>query len=183
MRGRLFSVGFVAGISASALGARAPSAQPAAGAKNSLTVASSAFRNNELIPPEYTCDGPERPPPLSWSGVPGATKTVAILVDDPDAPSGMFTHWLVSGIPPTTTSLPAGGALPPGAVAGRNSKGLTGYAGPCPASGRHRYHFRVFALDTAIAAPASTAAFLSAIDGHLLAIGELVGTYQRLTTP
>lgn len=183
MRGRLCSLGFVAGVSASALGARGPSTPSPVGANNSLTVASSAFRHNELIPPEYTCDGTERPPPLSWSGVPSATKSVAILVDDPDAPNGMFTHWLVSGIPPTTTSLPAGGALPPGAVAAHNSKGLTGYAGPCPASGRHLYHFRVFALDTAIAAPASTAAFLSAIDGHVLAIGELVGTYQRLTTP
>ena len=162
---------------------RGPTTDPPA--KASLTVMSSAFRNGGAIPPEYTCDGTQQPPPLAWSNVPPGTRSIAIFVDDLDAPQGTFTHWLVSGIPPTTTSLSAGGAaggaLPQGALAAPNSRGLVGYAGPCPPSGRHRYEFHVYALDTGIAPPASVAAFRSEIDGHVLAEGELIGTYTRIT--
>jgi hypothetical protein len=91
-----------------------PATEPPA--KTRLTVTSSAFPNGEAIPPEYTCDGTQKPPPLAWSSVPPRARSIAIFVDDLDAPRGTFTHWLVSGIPPTTTSLSAG-ALPRGAVA------------------------------------------------------------------
>lgn len=144
----------------------------------SLNVTSNAFAANQTIPVEYTCDGSETSPPLSWSNVPKGTKSVAILVEDPDAPSGTFTHWLVTGIPPTTTALPAG-ALPAGASVATNDTGKAGYAGPCPPSGRHHYHFKVYALDTTLPKPRTKAEFLSAIKGHVLDQGELVATYQR----
>lgn len=146
-----------------------------------LQVTSSAFGEAAEIPPRYTCDGTETTPPLAWSNVPAGTRSVAILVEDPDAPHGMFTHWLVTGIPPTTTSLAAGAALPQGATAAHNSEGLLGYDGPCPEHGRHRYRFRVFALDTAISPPKDRDAFLAEANGHVLAEGRLVGTYERIT--
>jgi len=149
------------------------------GAKTSLTVTSSAFKANEAIPSEYTCDGAEKSPPLSWSNVPSDAKSIAILVDDPDAPKGTFTHWIVTNIPPSETSLSAAGSLPQGATAAKNDKGSAGYAGPCPPSGKHHYHFHVYALDKTIAKPASRADFMKAIDGHVLADGELVATYER----
>lgn len=144
-----------------------------------LTVTSDAFQANQAIPSEYTCDGGEQTPPLSWSGVPRDAKSVAVLVEDPDAPKGTFTHWIVTNIPPSETSLPANGSLPQGAVAAKNDKGATGYAAPCPPSGTHHYHFRVFALDRTLAQPASRADFMKAIQGHVLAQGDLVGTYTR----
>lgn len=144
-----------------------------------LEVSSPAFKNNEAIPAEYTCEGSSTAPPLAWSHVPAAAKSIAILVDDPDAPKGTFTHWLVTGIPPTTTSLDKGGELPAGAMASKNGKGESGYAAPCPPSGRHRYHFDVFALDIAKPTATSRADFLSEINGHIVAKGELIGTVQK----
>jgi Raf kinase inhibitor-like YbhB/YbcL family protein len=91
-----------------------------------LQVTSSAFGANQEIPPRYSCEGTHTTPPLAWSRVPAGTRSVAILVEDPDAPGGIYTHWLVTGIPPTTTSLAAGAALPHGATAARNSKGRLG---------------------------------------------------------
>jgi Raf kinase inhibitor-like YbhB/YbcL family protein len=117
-----------------------------------LTVTSSAFQANGAIPSEYTCDGAEQTPPLAWSNVPPGTKSIAIHVEDVDAPSGAFTHWLVTNIPPTQTSLEPGAALPHGAMTAKNGKGATGYTGPCPPNGTHHYHFRVFALDKTLAA-------------------------------
>jgi Raf kinase inhibitor-like YbhB/YbcL family protein len=148
-----------------------------------LHVSSSAFGANQEIPPKYTCDGTQTTPPLAWSRVPAGTQSVAILVEDPDAPGGMFTHWLVTGIAPTTTALAGGAALPQGATAARNGKGRMGYDGPCPPHGRHRYVFRVFALDTAIPPPKDRDALLSAIHGHVLAEGRLIGGYERTTPP
>jgi Raf kinase inhibitor-like YbhB/YbcL family protein len=148
-----------------------------------LQVTSSAFGANQEIPPKYTCDGTQTTPPVTWSRVPAGTQSIAILIEDPDAPGGMFTHWLVTGIRPTTTALAAGAALPEGATAARNSKGRLGYDGPCPPHGRHRYVFRVFALDSAIPPPKDRNGFLSAIHGHILAEGRLVGTYQRTAPP
>lgn len=144
----------------------------------SLEVTSTAFANNGAIPTELTCDSSEpAPPPLAWSKVPAATKSIAILVDDPDAPNGRFTHWLVTNIPPTTTSL--SGALPEGAVAAKNDNGTHGYAAPCPPSGRHRYQFRVFALDVSFHNSMTRAEFLAATRGHVLATGQLIRTYQK----
>ncbi|HSD88377.1 MAG TPA: YbhB/YbcL family Raf kinase inhibitor-like protein [Kofleriaceae bacterium] len=145
----------------------------------SLDVKSSAFNNNEAIPTEYSCEGAQLSPPLSWSKVPAETKSIAILVEDPDAPSRTFTHWLVTGIPATTTSLGKGAALPAGAMASRNDKGQQGYAGPCPPSGRHHYHFHVYALDIGLPKTMTRAELLKGITGHVLATGDLVGTYQR----
>lgn len=145
----------------------------------SLKVTSTAFSENGAIPKDHTCDGRDISPPLSWSGVPKDAKSIAVLVDDPDAPKGTFTHWLVTGIPPTTTSLPAGGALPERAVAAKNDMGRSGYAGPCPPSGRHHYHFHVYALDLPLHKAMSRTELQAAIRGHVLAEGELVGTYQR----
>jgi Raf kinase inhibitor-like YbhB/YbcL family protein len=144
-----------------------------------LQVHSSAFNNNGAIPEEYTCEGAEVSPPLAWSAVPSRTKSIAILVEDPDAPKGTFTHWLVTGIPPTTTSLDQGAALPAGAIVSKNDKGAAGYAGPCPPSGRHHYKFQVFALDIGLPKGLTRLDLASAIKGHVLASGMLVGTYQK----
>lgn len=142
-----------------------------------IQVTSSAFASNEPIPSEYTCDGhASAPPPISWSKVPAGTKSIAVLVDDPDAPGGSFTHWLVTGIPASTTSLDK--SLPEGATAAKNGVGAMGYWGPCPPAGRHHYYFRVYALDTPLTA-SNRAEFLSASRGHILAVGQLVGTYEK----
>jgi Raf kinase inhibitor-like YbhB/YbcL family protein len=179
---------FLAALPASGLADTPPTsknpANPAAPARPQLQVSSSAFAANQPIPPEYTCDGAQKSPPLRWSNVPKGTRSIAVLVEDPDAPKGNFTHWLVTGIPPTATSLPAGGALPQGAMAAKNGKGETGYTGPCPPSGRHRYFFRVYALDTTLGrSPQNKDELMSAIDGHVLAEGQLIGTYQKITPP
>ncbi|HMG56907.1 MAG TPA: YbhB/YbcL family Raf kinase inhibitor-like protein [Kofleriaceae bacterium] len=150
--------------------------------KTALKVTSSAFGANEAIPAEYTCDGAQKSPPLAWSNVPKNTRAVAILIEDPDAPSGAFTHWLVTGIPPATTSLAAGAPLKNGAAAAKNGKGDTGYSGPCPPSGRHHYFFHVYALDTTIPSPATKEDFSSSINGHVLAEGQLIGMYAKSGT-
>lgn len=157
--------------------------RPASHGPGTLEVSSSAFAANQAIPPEFTCDGSQRSPPLSWSEVPAGTQSVALLVDGPDSLSGKFTHWLITGIPPATRGLPAGGPLPAGAVAARNSNGEIGYTGPCPFSGRHRYEFWVMALDTQIKAPRNLDELYAEIRGHVLALGELGATYSRTTTP
>ena len=148
-----------------------------------LQVTSTAFTANQPIPPEFTCDGADNPPPLAWSTPPKDTKSIAVFVDDADAPKGTFTHWLITGISPLTTSLLASSALPDGAIAAKNSKGTAGYTGPCPPAGKHRYYFHVFALDTTIATPADKLDLLRAINGHVLADGTLMGTYQKTTSP
>jgi Raf kinase inhibitor-like YbhB/YbcL family protein len=173
----------VAAVPVAALADAAHKNVPAPSPKAVLDVRSTAFRANEAIPPKYTCNGTQATPPLTWSAVPPDTKSVAIFVEDTDAPGGSFTHWLVTGVSPSTTSLPAGAKLPSGATAGKNSKGQNGYTGPCPPTGVHHYHFRVYALDTTIPAPASKAELESAIEGHVLAQGELIGTYQKPTAP
>jgi phosphatidylethanolamine-binding protein (PEBP) family uncharacterized protein len=135
--------------------------------QKSLEVTSSAFKAGDAIPSEYTCEGANKAPPLAWANLPAETKSVAVLVDDPDAPKGTFTHWLVTDLPPTTTSLGDSGKIP------------AGYTGPCPPSGRHHYHFHVYAIDTKIGEQASRADFLSAIRGHVLAEGDLVAMYEK----
>lgn len=159
--------------------AAVPATALAHGKPQTLSVTSSAFNANEAIPAEYTCDGTEMSPPLQWSAVPADTKSIAILVEDPDAPKGTFTHWLVTNIAPTTTELSKDANLPTGAVAMKNGKGATGYAGPCPPTGMHHYHFRVFALDEAKVKATTRDAFLAEIKHHTLASGDLVGTYEK----
>lgn len=171
----------ILGLSTAAL-AETPTPQnrsdePKAG--QTLQVRSKAFQANGAIPREYTCEGEGISPPLTWSNVPKETKSIAVLVDDPDAPSGTVLHWLVTGLNGTATSLRAGAELPEGAVAVKNSKGVAGYMGPCPPSGSHRYRFNVYALDRSPGSPQTRAEFEAAIKGHVIAHGVLVGTYEK----
>jgi Raf kinase inhibitor-like YbhB/YbcL family protein len=154
----------------------------------SLAVSSSAFGQNAEIPSKYTCEGQDASPPLSWSGAPATTKSFAVIVDDPDAPDPAapkmtYVHWVLYDIPASVTSLDENVAkqLPGGAQQGMNDGKRTGYGGPCPPIGRHRYFFKVYALDTTlgdIGAP-SKSTLESAMKGHIVAQGELVGTYQK----
>jgi Raf kinase inhibitor-like YbhB/YbcL family protein len=153
-----------------------------------IRLRSPAFPDGGAIPELYTCDGQDRSPPLAWSGVPEAARALALVCDDPDAPSGPFTHWLLYNIPPSVhelkEGLPAGAHVPLNSGAARqgtNDFGQLGYGGPCPPSGTHHYHFRLYALDTelALAPGANRAQGLGALKGHVLAIGKLMGTYTR----
>lgn len=140
-----------------------------------LAVTSPAFAANGAIPSAHTCDGGDAVPPLVWSGAPPQTKSFALVVDDPDAPSGTFVHWVRAAIPASVTALPADGGLD-----GKNDFGSTGYRGPCPPSGTHHYFFKIYALDAVVGEAGMTkAALLAAIEGHVIAAGELVGTYQK----
>ncbi|HEY1558759.1 MAG TPA: YbhB/YbcL family Raf kinase inhibitor-like protein [Kofleriaceae bacterium] len=149
-----------------------------------LHVSSPSFRHGSTIPVEHTADGVDQPMDLAWSKAPPGTQSFAILVEDPDAPDpasprGIFTHWIVIGIPPHVTAL-NGGRLPLGASCGTNDLGQRGWTGPNPPVGRHRYFFRVYALDIALHTPGITRMeLLAAIKGHVLAQGELVGTYGK----
>lgn len=148
----------------------------------SIDVRSMAFAANAAIPARYTCSGADVSPPLNWHGVPGGAKNIALTVIDPDAPGKPFTHWVLFNVPASTIDLPEAGPLPVGGVEGRNDFGSTGYRGPCPPPGSaHHYHFKVYALDTTLSlrSGASEAAFEDAIKGHVLASGELVGTFKR----
>ncbi len=149
-----------------------------------LQVTSRAFGNGGSIPSEHTCEGADVAPDLQWSQPPPSAKSIALLVEDPDAPdpaapTRTWVHWIVTGIAPTITQL-QGGRLPLGAVQGTNDWGRRTWGGPCPPIGRHRYFFKVFALDIALDAPGITKLeLLAAMKGHVVAQGELVGTYQK----
>jgi Raf kinase inhibitor-like YbhB/YbcL family protein len=180
MRRHLLALLFLAAAPVTALADSPAASRPAAKQvkKTSLKVTSSAFAKG-AIPADYTCDGAQTSPPLSWSNVPKNARSIAILVEDPNAPNGAFTHWLVTGIAPATTSLAAGAKLPEGAMEAKNGKGDTGYSAPCPPGGRNRYFFHVYALDTTIPGPATKEDFLASINGHILAEGQLSATYQK----
>lgn len=143
----------------------------------------SSFPPDGEIPNKYTCDGLGISPPLAWSPVPQRTRSVAILVDDPDAADRPFLHWLATDIPPSVCSLEEGGALPHEAEIAESDAGTHSYYGPCPSNGRHHYRFHVYALDTVLGhQPASRDEFLAEIAGHVLDEGELVGSYERPAT-
>lgn len=154
-----------------------------------LSLTSPAFAAGQPIPKKYTCEGGETSPPLQWSGVPQNAKSLALIVDDPDAPDPkapqrVFSHWVMYNIAPTTTSLSEGASgknLPAGAVEGSNDGKRVGYYGPCPPIGRHRYFFKLFALDETLSAgqPLTKATLEAAIKGHTLAQAELIGTYEK----
>lgn len=147
-----------------------------------ITVTSSAFAQGAAIPARYTCGGADVSPPLAWSGVPAGARSVALTMIDPDAPGRPFTHWVLFNLPAATSSLPAGGPFPEGVAEGRNDFGAVGYRGPCPPPGRpHHYHVEVYALDTrlALGGGATEPAFAGAIRDHVVASGELVGTFKR----
>ncbi len=145
-----------------------------------MKLESSAFKEGEMIPSEYTCEGLNTRVPLSWSEVPEGVKSFAIIVDDPDAPSGDFVHWLIFNIPLKTTELPENGE-PAGAVDGINSANRVGWIGPCPPTGTHHYHFKLYALDTklTLTSEAKKSDLLSAMESHVLAEAELVGLYKK----
>lgn len=153
-----------------------------------LRVESSAFGMNGSIPAQFTADGEDIAPPLSWSTPPRGTKSIALLVEDPDAPDPAapqrtWVHWVVTGIPANVTSLAGADALPDGAVMGKNDWGKRAWGGPNPPIGRHRYFFKVFALDIELGAkPMSKPELLAASKGHILAQGELIGTYEKMPT-
>ena len=148
-----------------------------------ISLTSPAFTANGPIPAVHTCDGRDLSPALAWSGVPPAAKSLALIVDDPDAPRGTWVHWVVYNLPPSAAGLPegAGSGAPAGATSGRNDFKRTGYGGPCPPSGSHRYFFKLYALDTVLdgLGEPTKADLERAMEGHVLARGELVGTYQR----
>jgi Raf kinase inhibitor-like YbhB/YbcL family protein len=146
-----------------------------------IQVKSSAFADGVAIPKTYTCDGREISPPLSWSGVPEKAKSLTLICDDPDAPMGTFTHWLIYNMSPQVKELPEGRAPGEGAREGKNDFKKTGYGGPCPPSGTHHYRFTLYALDTNVDLPAGATRdqVQKALKGHVLAKGRLVGTYSR----
>ena len=144
-----------------------------------MKITSSAFQEGGNIPSKFTCDGSDTSPPLQITDVPSEAKSLVLIADDPDAPSGLFTHWLVWNIPPQTNSIAEGTA--PKGVHGTNDFGKSGYGGPCPPPGTHRYSFKIFALDREL--DLSSAAKRSQVDaamkGHVIAQGELIGRYVR----
>jgi Raf kinase inhibitor-like YbhB/YbcL family protein len=152
-----------------------------------LQLSSTAFAPGGEIPSRHTCQGEDISPPLAWSGVPSAARSLALIVDDPDAPDPaapkmVYVHWLLYNIPPSTVALPEAMARPPdGARQGLNDWHRTGYGGPCPPIGRHRYFHKLYALDTVLPdlGTPTKAALEAAMKGHVIAQAELVGTYQK----
>ncbi len=145
-----------------------------------ITITSSAFQNGEAIPQEFSCDGENLSPDLAWSDLPQGAKSLALIVDDPDAPIGTFTHWVVYNLDPGLTSLPQGS--PSAGTLGRNSYGRLGYDGPCPPRGQnHRYFFKLYALDLPpdLTTSLNSAGLQKAMQGHILGQGEWMGTYKR----
>lgn len=148
-----------------------------------LSLTSNAFTAGEAIPDIYSCDGEDVSPPVSWSGIPEDTETLALILEDPDAPGGTWIHWVLYNLPADAQGLDAGAEtdLPGGTLTGENSWGVSDYGGPCPPGGTHHYFFYLFALDTALelGAGASSADLRSAMVDHVLAEAELMGIYSR----
>lgn len=147
-----------------------------------LELLSDAFEEGEAIPEKYTCEGANVSPPLSWRGVPEGTKSLVLICDDPDAPNGTWSHWVLYNLSPDMESLPEGYSAGPNADEGRNDFGNSGYGGPCPPRGStHRYFFRLYALDTELeATPGATRIqILNRIEDHILAQTTYMGRYAR----
>ena len=144
-----------------------------------MKITSPAFQEDANLPAKFTCDGSNTSPPLQITGVPAEAKSLALIADDPDAPGGLFTHWLVWNILPQTNSIAEGSA--PKSVQGANDFGRSGYGAPCPPSGTHRYYFRVFALDRELdlRLGAKRSQLDAAMKGHVIAHAELIGRYAR----
>jgi Raf kinase inhibitor-like YbhB/YbcL family protein len=176
MEGRRMKINFV-GISVIAVTASALSLFATGGTK--MKISSSSFQNRGNIPSKFTCDGADANPALRVEEAPAEAKSLVLIVDDPDAPSGLFTHWLVWNIDPKTTEIAEGSA--PKGVQGKNDFGKSDYGGPCPPSGSHRYYFKIFALDNELDLPAGSkrAQLDAAMKGHIIAQGELMGRYSR----
>ncbi len=155
------------------------------GGEMGILLKSPVFKNGDLIPGKYTCDGMDISPPLQWESIPEETKSIAIIADDPDAPMGTWVHWVIFNIPPSENQLPEGvpaeRELSNGARQGTNDFRRIGYGGPCPPGGTHRYFFKIYALDTVLdLKPGATKPqLLSAMKGHIIGQGELMGRYRR----
>ena len=145
-----------------------------------LALTSPAFEHLGAIPARCTCEGEDLSPALAWTGVPTGTRSLALIVDDPDAPRGTWVHWVLWNMGPDTTEIPAT-SVPGGALQGTNDFGKQGYGGPCPPSGTHRYFFKLYALDIspALNAGATKAQLEEAMKGHILEKAELLGLYRR----
>ena len=151
-----------------------------------IQVFSTAFREGETIPVQYTCDGANVSPPLRWGNIPKDTQSLALICEDPDAPSGVFVHWVLFNLRPLVSDLPEGvpatETLEEGGTQGRNDFNRIGYGGPCPPPGNpHRYFFRLYALDTEfpLQSGATKHELTRAMEGRILAEGNLMGTYKR----
>lgn len=146
-----------------------------------MLLESPAFKNNEFIPVEYTCAGDNVNPSLQISDVPPNTQSLALIVDDPDAPMGTWTHWTLWNIDPKTVEIKEN-SIPVGAIQGVTSWGKPGYGGPCPPSGTHRYFFKLFALDTTLNldSAAQVSDLYSAFQNHIIAQTEFMGKYKKL---
>lgn len=153
----------------------------------SMIITSSVFTHNSIIPSKYTCDGANISPPLAWIDVPANTKSLVLIVDDPDAPDPaspqrVWVHWLLYNLPPTSTGLPEQvTALPANTLEGLNDWKRTGYGGPCPPVGRHRYFHKLYALDVILPNlnQPTKATLEQAMQGHVLMHAELIGLYQH----
>lgn len=150
-----------------------------------IKITSPAFEEGSMIPDKYTCEGMDVSPPLSWDFVPEGTETLALICDDPDAPVGTWVHWVLFNLPTDVNELPENilpeRELDNGAKQGMNDFHKVGYGGPCPPGGTHRYYFKLYALDTELdlEAGAEKSDLLRAIEGHILAQGQLMGRYKR----
>lgn len=148
---------------------------------NSLTVTSQAFENGKTIPSKYTCDSENVNPPINIVGVTNNVKSLVLIMEDPDSPGKVWNHWLIWNINPASINIPENN-VPSGAVQGKNDFGQNKYGGPCPFMGTHRYFFKVYALDTTLnlTEGASRSELDQAISSHIIATGELMGTYKKL---
>lgn len=154
-----------------------------------FVLSSSSFTHQGEIPSEYTCEGSDISPPLSWSGIPDGTKSLAMIVDDPDAPDPkapqrVWVHWVLYNLPPTAGALAEAATpdkLPEGTAQGKNDWGRIGYGGPCPPIGRHRYFFKIYALDAMLSdlGTPTKKELEKAMEGHILARAEIIGTYEK----
>ena len=151
-----------------------------------MKIESPEFGHDQSIPAKFTCEGKDTAPALRFSGVPKGAKSLALIVDDPDAPDParpqrVWVHWVAWDLPPGTTAIPEGGKLPTSAHSGTNDFGKKGYGGPCPPIGRHRYFFKVYALDRTLGelGKGTKHDLERAMKGHVVAEAQLVGTYQK----
>jgi Raf kinase inhibitor-like YbhB/YbcL family protein len=178
---RLFFELAICAVVAVAFAAPAVVMQPPDPAKQ-LQLTSTAFKNKDPIPSQYTCDGKNVSPPLAWSSAPAGTQSFALIVEDPNAPTGIWTHWILFDLSSDTTELPEDAAPTGNAQQGMNDFKNKGYGGPCPPGGKpHRYIFKLFALDKMLGlkAGASKKEVEAAMTNHILAQGMLMGTYER----
>ena len=155
--------------------------QPIIIQEKTMDITSDSFEDNQSIPSQYTCDGGDVNPPLSIGGIPEETESLALIVTDPDAPAGTWSHWIVFNIPPDADEIDED-SIPPDAAQGVNDFGNMSWGGPCPSEGEHHYVFTVYALDTMLDLPegADRQAVEGAMEGHIIEQAELIGVYSRI---